>query len=84
MNFPDLPQAACAGMDGEAWFPETGGDGDLALRICAFCPEKQPCLQWALDNKETFGIWGGLTMMQRVHLSYPKNRRRPTPRQAVA
>jgi WhiB family redox-sensing transcriptional regulator len=62
-------------MDAEAFFPETGGDGGYAKRICAFCPERLPCLQWALDNKEPFGIYGGMTAAQRRGLTYPKNRR---------
>lgn len=30
-----------------------------AKDICNTCPVKQKCLQYALDNKERDGIWGG-------------------------
>ena len=34
---------------------------DLAARLyCANCPVKQPCLEYALVNKETAGVWGGV------------------------
>lgn len=32
-----------------------------ALRLCDICPVKKDCLQGALEKKEVWGIWGGLT-----------------------
>lgn len=32
-----------------------------ALKICDACPVKRDCLKMALENKEIWGIWGGLT-----------------------
>jgi hypothetical protein len=31
-----------------------------AKKLCNICPVKQDCLTWALDNKQIWGIWGGL------------------------
>lgn len=62
---PNLPLAACAGMDAEAWFPETGGDGRLAKEICAYCPEREACLRWAFETREPFGIYGGMSAHER-------------------
>jgi WhiB family redox-sensing transcriptional regulator len=36
-----------------------------AKAICAICPVRAECLQHALDNGETDGIWGGLTAEER-------------------
>lgn len=31
-----------------------------AKRLCMECPVRKQCLQYALDNTERFGIWGGV------------------------
>jgi WhiB family redox-sensing transcriptional regulator len=31
-----------------------------AKKLCNVCPVKKDCLKWALDNKQIWGIWGGL------------------------
>lgn len=36
-----------------------------AKNICAGCPVRNLCLEYALDNEEDFGIWGGLTPRER-------------------
>ncbi|HEX6220854.1 MAG TPA: WhiB family transcriptional regulator [Acidimicrobiia bacterium] len=36
-----------------------------AKAICGVCPVQGPCSQHALDIREPFGIWGGLTEVER-------------------
>lgn len=31
-----------------------------ALALCALCPVRAQCLDWALDTGQGYGIWGGL------------------------
>ncbi len=38
---------------------------DEAKRICATCLVRAECLEYALDTKEPYGIWGGLTELER-------------------
>ncbi|MGE5136756.1 MAG: WhiB family transcriptional regulator, partial [Gemmatimonadota bacterium] len=57
-GLPDLPRAACRDHDPELWFPRNG-DGSKAIAICATCPEKAPCLKWAIEHHARHGIWGG-------------------------
>ena len=58
----------CAQTDPDAFFPEKGGSTREAKRICQGCEVKTECLEYALDNDERFGIWGGLSERERRRL----------------
>jgi len=60
-----FPSALCAQTDPEVFFPEKGGSSKPAKRICAKCPEIEPCLTEALANKDSFGIRGGKSERER-------------------
>jgi len=60
--------ALCAETDPEAFFPEKGGSTREAKRVCAGCPVRLQCLEYALGNDERFGIWGGLSERERRRL----------------
>jgi WhiB family redox-sensing transcriptional regulator len=67
----DLPwaeDAKCLQADPDTFFPEKGGSTREAKRICAQCPVRAECLEYALDNDERFGIWGGLSERERRKL----------------
>lgn len=72
MTYPvwtDIP--ACAGTNTEMWFAEDSEPGyreaKLLQRICADCPVKQQCLQYALENTVQ-GYWAGTTPRYRQQL----------------
>ena len=56
--------AACRFLDTELFFP-IGKAGRAieeihrAKAVCASCPVRQPCLTFALDTHQGYGIWGG-------------------------
>ena len=58
-------QAACHGTDLNLFYPERGKSAGPARQVCARCPVRQPCLDYALSNRITHGIWGGLTERER-------------------
>ncbi|MEQ6896888.1 WhiB family transcriptional regulator [Microbacterium horticulturae] len=60
--------ALCAQTDPEAFFPEKGGSTRDAKRICTSCEVRAQCLEYALQNDERFGIWGGLSERERRRL----------------
>jgi WhiB family redox-sensing transcriptional regulator len=69
---PDLAgawpqQAVCTGEDPSIFFPAHGDPGIRARRVCANCPVKMDCLEYAIDADE-WGIWGGLDRDQRREL----------------
>jgi WhiB family transcriptional regulator, redox-sensing transcriptional regulator len=56
--------AACRHADPELFFPiGTAGAGlvqaDRAKRVCAGCPVRAVCLDWALTTGQDVGVWGG-------------------------
>lgn len=61
--------ARCRDEDKQSFFIE-GGRGtsprqlaaqrELALCVCAECPVRLNCLNYALRNEERFGVWGGV------------------------
>jgi WhiB family redox-sensing transcriptional regulator len=60
--------ALCAQTDPEAFFPEKGGSTRDAKKVCGSCMVKSECLEYALENDERFGIWGGLSERERRRL----------------
>ena len=44
--------AACRGMGTDLFFPAPGDDLDPAKALCARCPVREPCLDYALSSVE--------------------------------
>jgi WhiB family redox-sensing transcriptional regulator len=66
---PDwMLQGDCARTDPEAFFPEVGGSTRRAKDICRGCDVQEQCLNYALDNNERWGIWGGTSEKDRQQL----------------
>jgi len=61
-------RALCAQTDPEAFFPEKGGSTREAKKVCSGCEVRAECLDYALENDERFGIWGGLSERERRKL----------------
>lgn len=69
-------QAACTGMDTNLWFPEKGVAVSKIVRTtCANCPVREPCLEYAIENREMFGVWGGKTPGERGIIKRERTRR---------
>ncbi|MFF7945451.1 WhiB family transcriptional regulator [Streptomyces griseorubiginosus] len=65
-----LRRAACVGEDPELFFPVgTLGpavrDIAAAKQVCARCPVRPECLEWALSTGQTSGVWGGTCEQER-------------------
>jgi len=65
--------AACRSVayDPEWWWPTKGNEPTAAIAVaaCRYCRVRQQCLDFALENRETSGIWGGLTAEERSKLN---------------
>jgi hypothetical protein len=47
------------------FFPGRGESAEPARQVCGACPVRQPCLDYAISNAITHGIWGGLIERER-------------------
>jgi len=60
--------ANCKGINPTLFYPEQGANGrdvDAAKVVCSGCTVRQACLDYALDNYEKIGIWGGTSERER-------------------
>lgn len=62
---PWTEHAACRGLNPELFFPERGASTREAKEVCRGCVVREQCLEFALQNGEKFGIWGGLSERER-------------------
>jgi WhiB family transcriptional regulator, redox-sensing transcriptional regulator len=67
-TLPWQKEAKCLQAEPDTFFPEKGGSTREAKRICAQCTVRAECLEYALENDERFGIWGGLSERERRKL----------------
>jgi WhiB family redox-sensing transcriptional regulator len=69
-------KAACRGPQSAIFFPPSHFERKdekeereaQAKSICATCPVRRPCLDYALRIREPHGIWGGLNELERKQL----------------
>ena len=68
---------ACRSADPELFFPVSTGVVAVgkALRICAGCGVRQQCLDFAMQNGEMNGVWGGTTAEERIRARRAQLRR---------
>ena len=55
----------CRTVDPDLWFPDAPQTGAAAKKLCRSCPVIEKCLQYALDNGEMYGVWGGMGNAER-------------------
>lgn len=77
-SLPDLrwmARARCRGTDPEIFHPVEEADAGEAKEICAACPVREACLEFAIEMREKDGVWGGLTADERRRLIRRRRRR---------
>lgn len=65
MNLTWRQHGACRGVNPDIFYPATDEEAEPAKAICAVCPVREPCLEYALANRERDGVWGGATERER-------------------
>ena len=59
--------------DGKIFFPDPGNNAFAAKRMCERCPVREKCLDWSLETRQMYGVWGGVSEKKRrqmMHLRY--------------
>lgn len=57
--------ARCRGINPTEFFPSDGTGVETAQRVCAACPVRLECLEYALQNRIEHGVWGGASERER-------------------
>ena len=76
--------AACNEYDNVLFFGPDQGESELekqarearAKAVCQRCPVLEPCLEFAMETNQKYGIWGGLTDKERASLKRRRARAR--------
>jgi WhiB family redox-sensing transcriptional regulator len=68
--------AKCVDLPRAIFFRSDGVGVEVAKRICATCPVRRQCLEYALANDVSHGVWGGASERERRRIM----RRRGAPR----
>ncbi len=67
-------RALCRGYDPELFFPHASALADLAKSVCARCPVRRQCADYALTTGQEFGVWGGMSEEERRREIRVRNR----------
>lgn len=64
----------CRGLDPEIFYPNTNLSSAAAVlqverakAICRECVVVEQCLEYAIANRENYGVWGGQTERERYN-----------------
>lgn len=72
--------AACRDLDTAVFFGETEAEIAAAKAVCATCPVREACLDFALVTRQDDGVWGGMDENERRRL---RRRRQEAARKAA-
>ncbi len=63
-----MVSAACRNTGLDVMFPHDAPGVTRARKICAVCPVRTVCLEYALANQIEHGVWGGTSERERVQI----------------
>lgn len=56
---------ACRGMDTAIFIPTSRRPHRTAKAVCAGCPVRTECLEYAMADESCVGVWGGTSTTER-------------------
>jgi WhiB family transcriptional regulator, redox-sensing transcriptional regulator len=72
--------AYCFGANPQIFYSDEEDEAGIALakRFCASCPVVAPCGEYALQNQEPEGVWGGMSAKDRRRVLRMRRKGLPT------
>lgn len=71
LDWPKPPKwmeaASCATIGTDLWFSHEGPSTRAAIKVCQACPVQAECADFAAENDEDWGIWGGKSYRRKYH-----------------
>jgi WhiB family transcriptional regulator, redox-sensing transcriptional regulator len=74
---PWMLEAECRGANAPLFFPSDGTGVEAAQLVCAGCPVRVDCLEYALTNRLDHGVWGGTSERERQRIRRERRNLRP-------
>ncbi len=75
-----VERVPCRDSDPDLWFidgvEEMGVSYRFAVKQCNTCPLMKECADYAINNDELYGIWGGLTAKDRQKMRVAREKLR--------
>jgi WhiB family transcriptional regulator, redox-sensing transcriptional regulator len=72
-------RAACRSSNIDLFYSAEEADIERALALCASCEVRLACLDFAMRQREHFGVWGGTTERERRRIFRRERRSRRNP-----
>jgi WhiB family redox-sensing transcriptional regulator len=79
-----MAEGKCREVNPDTFFPTDGVGVEVARRICADCPVKEPCLEYALYYRIEHGVWGGHSERSRRRIARSRRYRETSPSELAA
>lgn len=73
-----MAEGNCREVPPATFFPSDGVGVEAARKICAECPMKSPCLEYALRHRIDHGVWGGSSERERRRILRRRRLERPS------
>lgn len=64
-----MADGKCHELPPSIFFPSDGVGVEVARKICAECPVKEPCLEYAMYHRVDHGVWGGTSERERRRMA---------------
>lgn len=66
---PWKTKGQCRDVDPDVFYPHDEQGVEVAKKVCRGCSVSRACLEFALNNHEDYGVWGGASERERRRIA---------------